>query len=120
MNYPAREFGIKRGDSFEVIQEKSKDECIAIHLPVTCVDEETVPTTNTSPKQPKGNEESAISPQRNNDDNTHEVESSESAYDEEFNKPKDVREEMFLNERNKMRSPTEGKACLDRYVVQSI
>ena len=54
-----------------------------------------------------------------NDDNTHEVESSESAYDEEFNKPKDVREEMFLNERNIMRSPTEGKACLDRY-AQSI
>lgn len=119
VNYPAREFGIKRGDSFEVIQEKSKGKCIAIHLPVTCVDEETVPMTNTSPKQSKGDEESAISPHRSNDDNTHEVESSESAYDEEFNKPKDVREEMFLNERNIMRSPTEGKACLDRY-AQSI
>lgn len=117
VNYPAREFGIKRGDSFEVIQEKSKGKCIAIHLPVTCVDGETVPMTNTSPKQSKGDEESAISPHRSNDDNTNEVEPSESAYDEEFNKPKDIRDEMFLNERNKMRSPTEGKACLDRYVV---
>ena len=33
VNYPARKFGIKRGDSFEVIQEKSKGKCVAIHLP---------------------------------------------------------------------------------------
>ena len=34
VNYPAREFGIKRGDSFEIIQEKSLGKCIALHLPV--------------------------------------------------------------------------------------
>lgn len=38
VNYPARDrFDIKRGDSFEVIRDKSKGECVAIHLPVTPV-----------------------------------------------------------------------------------
>jgi len=38
VNYPAREFGIKRGDSFQIIQEKSKGQCIALHLPVKFYD----------------------------------------------------------------------------------
>ena len=47
------------------------------------------------------------------------LESSESAYDEEFNQPKAVRDEMYRQEKNKMRSPSEGKACLDRYRLAS-
>ena len=35
-----------------------------------------------------------------------EVDSSQTAYDEEFNQPKDVREEMYRMEKNKMRSPS--------------
>jgi len=48
-----------------------------------------------------------------------EVDSSQTAYDEEFNQPKDVREEMYRMEKNKMRSPSLGKACLDRYRLAS-
>ena len=55
VNYPARKFGIKRGDSFEVIQEKSKGKCVAIHLPVTPVDEQYTTTSPTkSPKKESG------------------------------------------------------------------
>ena len=47
------------------------------------------------------------------------VDSSESAYDDEYNRPTEVREQMYRAEKNRMRSPTEGKACLDRYRVAS-
>lgn len=151
VNYPARKFGIKRGDSFEVIQEKSKGKCVAIHLEVTPVDEQyTTTSPSKSPKKdvpfnedwckaiampgyeavmsksPKYDNEnledsdnkkgssSTISPKRDTS-----LESSESAYDEEFNQPKEVRDEMYRLEKNKMRSPSEGKACLDRYRLAS-
>lgn len=154
VNYPARKFGIKRGDSFEVIQEKSKGKCVAIHLEVTPVDEQYTTTSPTkSPKEQNGgvpfNEDwckaiampgyeavmskspkyevenledgdsnkkdsSTISPKRDTS-----LESSETAYDEEFNQPKEVRDDMYRLEKNKMRSPSEGKACLDRYRLAS-
>jgi len=152
VNYPARKFGIKRGDSFEVIQEKSKGQCIAIHLPVTPVDEQYTTSPTKSPKQQNGgvpfNEDwckaiampgyeavmskspkyevenledgdnkkdsSTISPKRDTS-----LESSETAYDDEFNQPKEVRDDMYRQEKNKMRSPSEGKACLDRYRLAS-
>jgi hypothetical protein len=37
-----------------------------------------------------------------------------SAYDAEFNQPSHKREEMYKQEKNRMRSRSEGKACLDR------
>ena len=60
------------------------------------------------------NNKKEVSPKRDTS-----LESSESAYDEEFNQPKEVRDEMYKLERNKMRSPSEGKACLDRYRLAS-
>lgn len=110
VNYPARKFGIKRGDSFEIIQEKSKGKVVAIHLPVTPVDDDDIASPTA---KGKGGSGVATSPQQDGDDNG-EVESSELAYNEEFNQPTDVREEMYRLEKNKMRSPSEGKACLDR------
>ena len=111
VNYPAREFGIKRGDSFDVIQQKSKGKCVAIHLPVTPVDEASVASIS-----PHGEQSPQDNTQReDDDDNDDEVDSSPSAYDEEFNQPNEIREEMYRMEKNKMRDPSEGKACLDRY-----
>lgn len=149
VNYPAREFGIKRGDSFQVIQEKSRNKCVAIHLPVMSI-------SSISPSKPAPqtkikvndigsgeinnhheSENKSSSPQKedqstmgndpakdvecgdndkdehiNNDDS--DFHSSQSAYDIEFNQPQHVRDEMYKKEKNKMRSPKEGKACLDR------
>jgi len=147
VNYPARKFGIKRGDSFEVIQEKSKGKCVAVHLPVTPVDEQYTTTSPTKSQKQSGvpfNEDwcKAIampgyeavmskSPKYEvenlEDDNKKDaspkrdtsLESSELAYDDEFNQPKEVRDAMYRQEKNKMRSPSEGKACLDRYRLAS-
>ncbi|KAL9180780.1 hypothetical protein ACHAXT_011233 [Thalassiosira profunda] len=122
VNYPARKFGIKRGDSFEVIRSKSKGECVAIHLPVTPVDED----ASASPQKPNAKEQNGdgreASPPREAASVVNgegEVDSSQSAYDEEFNQPQEVREEMYKMEKNRMRSPSEGKACLDRYRLAS-
>ena len=61
-----------------------------------------------------GDNKKDVSPKRDTS-----LESSESAYDHEFNQPKEVRDEMYRLEKNKMRSPSEGKACLDRYRLAS-
>ncbi len=188
VNYPARKFGIKRGDSFENIREKSNGECIAIHLPVTTIaslspqkmhckpndnfgvdceddgrertglyEENEVKCSKDdirkaehdeckksdpdgggrfgSPKEQfahDGNDQGGNADGNdddtdnyNNEENLGDIEdenqgdsdnfkSSKAAYEKEFNQPDHVREEMFKKERNKMRSPKEGKACLDR------
>lgn len=109
VNYPARDFGIKRGDTYEDVQSKSKGACVAIHLQVTPLDEATSPTTM---KSSAGEEDTApghavIDP------------SDWSAYDDEFNQSTEIRERMYRNEKNRMISRTVGKACLDRYRLAS-
>lgn len=112
VNYPAREYGIKRGDSYEAIREKSGGKCVAIHLPVTPLDEgsPSSPPPPPPPAEDEAAEDGAV---------VAVVGSSESAYDDEYNRPTEVREQMYRAEKNRMRSPTEGKACLDRYRVAS-
>ena len=34
VSYPARAFGIKRGDGFEDVHKKSQGKCIAVHVPI--------------------------------------------------------------------------------------
>ncbi|KAL7546504.1 hypothetical protein ACHAWF_010642, partial [Thalassiosira exigua] len=124
VNYPARKFGIKRGDSFEVIQQKSKGECAAIHLPVTPVTpvDDVPASSGASPRCGDGGgngggEDEGASPSTDDDDG--EADASPSAYDEEFHQPQHVRDEMYRREKNRMRSQSEGKACLDRYRLAS-
>lgn len=114
VNYPARDFGIKRGDSFEEVRSKSKGACVAIHLRVTPLDEEQATTSPTTVKSSPGEEEDAAAP-------GHAVidPSDWSAYDDEFNQSAEIRERMYRNEKNRMISRTVGKACLDRYRLAS-
>ena len=107
VNYPAREFGIKRGDTYEDVQCKSKGVCVAIHLQVTPLDEATSPTTTTT-KSSTGEEDTAI------------IDPSDwSAYDDEFNQSNEIRQQMYRHEKNRMISRSVGKACLDRYRLAS-
>ena len=49
VNYPARAFGIKRGDGFEEIQKKGKGKVIALHVPVIPIlDPPTITSKTTS------------------------------------------------------------------------
>lgn len=110
VNYPARVFGIKRGDTFEDVQSKSKGACVAIHLQVTPLNEATSPTTKKS-----SIEEEDTTPGYAIIDDP----SDWSAYDDEFNQSTEIREQMYRNEKNRMISRTVGKACLDRYRLAS-
>lgn len=102
VNYKARDMGLKRGASFEQIQEQSEGKCICLHLPVVStadleknlydIDNNEVDNSNTSVK---------------------------TAYEKEFNLPMDIKEKLYLEERNKMRHSGEGKASLDRYRLAS-
>ena len=74
-------------------------------------------STSTQQQSPQRDERSST--KMNDDDDNDKIDSSQSAYDEEFNQPKEIRDEMYKNEKNKMRSPKEGKACLDRYRLAS-
>ncbi|KAL3816628.1 hypothetical protein ACHAXA_004810 [Cyclostephanos tholiformis] len=138
VNYPARSYGIKRGDSYETIREKSGGTCVSIHLPVTPLledDGKTHPssssssrmnrdggrTSSTSTSSPPPSMEDEPSKDGGGDDGVGMavVDPSESAYDAEYNRPRDERERMYEMEKNRMRSPSEGKACLDRYRLAS-
>ncbi len=110
VSYPARKFGIVRGDSFEKIREKSNGACVCIHLPVTSLNDSTSPT--------RGQELNANMQSQNDAENGaamgHLEEDIKASYDAEFNQPAHVRDDMYKREKNKMRSRNEGKACLDR------
>ena len=118
VNYPAREFGIKRGDDFNSVMEKGGGRCVALHLPVVGMNDICA----------RKQEECGI---RNaNDDcgvdgNDDEVEgggnstSVDTLYDREYCLSKDVQLALFAKERNRMRRSAEGKASLERYVIVS-
>jgi nucleotidyltransferase/DNA polymerase involved in DNA repair len=96
VNYPARAFGIKRGDSFADISTKSGGRCSCIHLPILPVGVE------------NGTSRAATT-----------ALSEEEAYQKEFCLPPNVQNEAFLREKNVLRKQSEGKASLDRYRLAS-
>ncbi|KAL7499160.1 hypothetical protein ACHAWT_008865 [Skeletonema menzelii] len=135
VNYPARDkFDIRRMDSLQVVREKSlrrltdgddenndnnnnssddggnkktdgnvEEGCVCIHLPVMKVND------NLN-QQPDNNNEQDFNDNLNN---------TISAYNTEFKQPPHIQHKMYLTERNVMRSPSEGKANLDRYRLAS-
>jgi len=133
VNYPARDkFQIKRGDNFETIANKSRGECVTIHLPVTpVVDDE----KGRSGVPSKAIVEAEVKEGMVDNDNCKAEEIGDGvieeegeagdesaikiAYDKEFNQPQHIREQMYKMEKNKMRYPSEGKANLDRYRLAS-
>ncbi|KAI2499952.1 hypothetical protein MHU86_14526 [Fragilaria crotonensis] len=95
VTYPARRlYGIKRGDSWEAVAQKSRGECLCIHLPLL-----------------KSGQSSTLHVHDNND--------VESAYEHTFNLGSEERKQAIANENGRQRFPTEGKACLERYRLAS-
>jgi len=93
VNYPARALGLKRGASFETIQQMSGGTCIALHLPVISAE--------------------TTSAEIDNDISV------EAAYQREYNLPQSLQKEIFAKEKNQMRKASEGKASLERYRLAS-
>jgi len=144
VNYPAREnFDIRRMDSLQIVKEKSlkrsidessgknedgreqkssdgveeEEGCVCIHLPVMKVND------NLHPRDNNHNDSTQNTANHNNSDQEEDTNdnlgNTISAYNTEFNQPQHIQRKMYLEERNVMRSPSEGKANLDRYRLAS-
>ena len=125
VTYPARrKYGIKRGDSWDAIHEKSGGKCYAIHLHILqsqgdCRDL-TVSPTASSDKQSIATRE-PIHDNKNGPEaqQLEEEESLEASY----NKIYKMNLEQQLEARKQLgvrRNYTEGKACLERYRIASM
>ncbi len=143
VNYPAREnFDIRRMDSLQIVREKSlkrvvddnsgknedggdqmsnngveEEGCVCIHLPVMKVNDNLhhLDNKHNDSTQNTDNHHSSDQGEDTNDDLGNTI----SAYNTEFNQPQHIQRKMYLEERNVMRSPSEGKANLDRYRLAS-
>lgn len=92
VSYPARQYGIKRGDSWEDVRTKSQGKCLALHLPILKADQ----------------------------DRTSEVQSNvEEAYRQEYCLTDEQRQHVVKTEIGVKRHAHEGKACLERYRLAS-
>lgn len=128
VTYPARNFGIKRGDSWEDVAEKSSNACWAIHLHVlerTQEPSKRVPIVNNPYKKAAPNismiakEETAAG---NNRDEDHEpiIANLEEAYNQIYKLTETQQLECQQRERGVRRFHNEGKACLERYRLASM
>ena len=147
INYPARKlYKFKRGVSFEEIQSVSKGECIALHLPVISLGSSANNYTPTDWNSKRGHDdiasngkitscddtqESATAHANENDRSSSSTSTStssssssssqyiETLYNQEYNKPQHIKNELFEKEKNIMKKPHQGKASLERYRLAS-
>ena len=118
VNYPARAFGIKRGDGFDEISKKSQGQCVSLHLPVISVEDITASTAAapaTAAAQDGDGDHHAGEEELAGGGNSELVQS----YNATYNLPAETRAELFRKEKNVMRHPHEGKASLERYRLAS-
>mmetsp|Transcript_8255 Transcript_8255/g.9407 ORF Transcript_8255/g.9407 Transcript_8255/m.9407 type:complete len:183 (-) Transcript_8255:2-550(-) len=112
VTYPARKFGIKRGDSWDVIAQKSKGACHAIHLHVLQAEK--------SNSEIDPNTEESIGPSNEEDV---ELESQDENLETAFEKMYKLSPEQQMEARKQLGvrvSYCEGKACLERYRIASM
>ena len=119
VNYPARAYGIKRGDGFDEISKKSQGQCVSLHLPVISMEDITA-STAAAP--------AAAAAAQDGDGGHHAGEEDLAgggiselvqSYNATYNLPAETRAELFQKEKNVMRHPHEGKASLERYRLAS-
>eukprot|EP00985_Skeletonema_marinoi_P035213 scaffold45958_cov234-Skeletonema_marinoi.AAC.3 len=89
--------------------------CVCIHLPVMKVND----TTHQNNNNKADNNDATLDNDNNNEQQVDDLNNTISAYNTEFNQPQHIQHKMYLSERNVMRSPSEGKANLDRYRLAS-
>mmetsp|Transcript_23630 Transcript_23630/g.57936 ORF Transcript_23630/g.57936 Transcript_23630/m.57936 type:complete len:691 (+) Transcript_23630:196-2268(+) len=109
VTYPAREFGIKRGDSWDAVAQKSKGQCHAIHLHIL----QSSTTTNNNNTAEKGNEEKADVELEAQDDDLQTA--FEAIYKLTPEQQMEARKQLGVR-----RNHNEGKACLERYRLASM
>lgn len=113
VTYPARKFGIKRGDSWDAVAKKSNKNCWAIHL-------EVLPRPSTT--ETKSDEFFSEEGSSTDDEALAHTEktSVEEAYSRTYCLSKDEQRSRRTIENGRRRYHFEGKACLERYRIASM
>ena len=139
VTYPAREFGIKRGDSWEAVASKSKNQCIAIHLPIISIQQanKEKKETEEGDTTTKGGEgatvaaaavagegDKAAEDDKDSDNNHDDSDSNNHLGDEEefqssFHMPPAEQQRCLQTENGVRRFHQDGKASLERYRLAS-
>ena len=96
VSYPARAFGIKRGDGFEEVHRKSQGQCMAVHVPIL-------------EAQDAGN----------NIINDNDASYFDGNYESVYQLSPEEQERQRSQDIGRRRYSTEGKACLERYRTAS-
>jgi DNA polymerase eta len=104
VTYPAREFGIKRGDSWDDVAQKSNEKCWAIHLQIL----EMTKCKNDAEEQQQEEQEKE------------DFFNLEQAYNQVYKLSEEEQLECQKKERGVRRLNHEGKACLERYRIASM
>jgi DNA polymerase eta len=114
VTYPAREYGVKRGDSWEAVASKSNNQCIAIHLPILEIGND----------EDNGNKFDKMEEEEDDDsdtlqDGTVDSNMDQEAFDKEFHLSPEERQQCIQNENGVRRYHYQGKASLERYRLAS-
>jgi nucleotidyltransferase/DNA polymerase involved in DNA repair len=122
VTYPARKFGIQRGDSWDAVALKSPD-CWTIHLQVLEIQPKpksqntNTATTTTNPSE----EDEKVAEEEPGDDDTMDVvQNVEQAYNQIYKLSPEEQTKCIQAERGVRRFHHEGKACLERYRMASM
>jgi DNA polymerase eta len=129
VTYPAREYGIKRGDSWEDVATKSNNQCISIHLPIIPIqdkDNNNDITTTTTLAEEKyhidnGQHHSTETESRDieysNNNNNNNID--QEAFHKEFHLSKEEQQKFLKEENGVQMYHHQGKASLERYRLAS-
>jgi DNA polymerase eta len=118
VTYPARErFQIKRGDSWDVVREKSNGQCLGVHVPILTHGDSTE-DTETGDNDMRDEDPGSSSSDRNKG-TTAVPQSLEQDYTRIFLVTPEQQEAARQKDLGVRKFSSEGKACIERYRVAS-
>jgi DNA polymerase eta len=119
VTYPAREYGIKRGDTWDAVAEKSNHRCIAIHLPLfRWEDPRAADAAAAAPNVEAGKDEQDTDHADHPDDDDN-ILDDEERFEKEFHLSMEEQQRCLETENGVQRHNKEGKASLERYRLAS-
>jgi DNA polymerase eta len=104
VTYPARKYGIKRGDSWDTVHQKSQGACYAVHVPILTTNGSRTDRVATLPPGEGMQEET---PTLHQD------------YERIFCISQKEQSTMRQNDVGRRRRSSDGKACIERYRIAS-
>lgn len=119
VTYPARSFGIRRGDSWEAVATKSQNQCLALHLPLLTANTKNNAASCREEPEEDQEEDTRGTPSHPSSSDLNHENTLEEAYRREYHLTSKQKQHILATEVGRRRYHHEGKACLERYRVAS-